>query len=79
MAKSDRKPAGPAIETAAFRQFNRMYTRFIGVLGENLLQSEFSLAEARVQQTEAAATQAMCRPLMKDAVTACTRLADLGA
>jgi len=48
MAKSDRKPAGPAIETAAFRQFNRMYTRFIGVLGENLLQSEFSLAEARV-------------------------------
>ncbi len=35
-------------ETANFRRFNRMYTRYIGTLNEGLLNSEFSLAEARV-------------------------------
>src|SRR5580658_9697710 len=35
-------------EVAKFRQFNRMYTRYIGTLNEGLLNSEFSLAEARV-------------------------------
>jgi DNA-binding MarR family transcriptional regulator/GNAT superfamily N-acetyltransferase len=35
-------------QTAAFRHFNRMYTRFIGTLDEGLLQTEYSLAEARV-------------------------------
>ena len=35
-------------ETAIFRRFNRMYTRFIGTLNEGLLQTEFTLAEARV-------------------------------
>src|ERR1700678_2907619 len=48
MATSDKRPPGLAVETAAFRQFNRMYTRFLGVLDESLLHSEFSLAEARV-------------------------------
>jgi DNA-binding MarR family transcriptional regulator/GNAT superfamily N-acetyltransferase len=33
---------------AAFRHFNRMYTKFIGTLDEGLLRTEFSLAEARV-------------------------------
>jgi DNA-binding MarR family transcriptional regulator/GNAT superfamily N-acetyltransferase len=35
-------------ETAAFRAFNRMYTRFIGTLNEGLLNTPYSLAEARV-------------------------------
>jgi DNA-binding MarR family transcriptional regulator/GNAT superfamily N-acetyltransferase len=42
-------PASPLdARIAAVRQFNRFYTREIGVLGEGLLQSELSLAEVRV-------------------------------
>lgn len=37
-----------AEDVAAFRRFNRMYTRFLGTLNEGLLDSAFSLAEARV-------------------------------
>ena len=35
-------------EAAQFRRFNRMYTRFIGTLNEGLLNSDYSLGEARV-------------------------------
>jgi DNA-binding MarR family transcriptional regulator/GNAT superfamily N-acetyltransferase len=35
-------------EIARFRHFNRMYTRYIGTLNEGLLNSEYSLPEARV-------------------------------
>src|ERR1700689_4795252 len=35
-------------EVAKFRQFNRMYTQYIGTLNQGLLSSEYSLAEARV-------------------------------
>lgn len=40
-------PADPP-DAGTFRRFNRMYTRFIGTLNEGLLNTEFSLAEARV-------------------------------
>ena len=44
-------PSAPSVlsdEIEVFRRFNRMYTRFIGTLNEGLLNSEYSLAEARI-------------------------------
>ena len=35
-------------DVAIFRRFNRFYTRFLGVLDEGLLNTEFTLPEARV-------------------------------
>ena len=40
--------AALAADTAVFRQFNRVYTRFLGTLSEGFLRTEFSLAEGRV-------------------------------
>jgi DNA-binding MarR family transcriptional regulator/GNAT superfamily N-acetyltransferase len=37
-----------AHDITTFRRFNRMYTRFLGTLNERLLDSDYSLAEARV-------------------------------
>ncbi|HTV15929.1 MAG TPA: helix-turn-helix domain-containing GNAT family N-acetyltransferase [Acidobacteriaceae bacterium] len=37
-----------AADAAAFRQFNRVYTRFIGTVTERFLQTQYSLAEGRV-------------------------------
>lgn len=37
-----------AADVAAFRRFNRGYTRFLGTLSEGYLRTEFSLAEGRV-------------------------------
>src|SRR5579875_3406623 len=43
-------PQGPSSssDVAAFRQFNRAYTKLIGTLDEGLLRTEYSLAEARI-------------------------------
>jgi DNA-binding MarR family transcriptional regulator/GNAT superfamily N-acetyltransferase len=48
MASRPMPPASLTSEAANFRRFNRMYTRFIGTLNEGLLNSDYSLAEARV-------------------------------
>lgn len=48
MARTQIPPRPLAGDVAIFRQFNRMYTQFIGALRKGLLNTEFSLAEARV-------------------------------
>jgi DNA-binding MarR family transcriptional regulator/GNAT superfamily N-acetyltransferase len=48
MGKQRVLPAGLVKDVAVFRRFNRGYTRLLGTLNEGLLESEFSLAEARV-------------------------------
>src|SRR6266516_566477 len=40
-------PLSPAPQVEAIRQFNRFYTRQIGLLDEGLLDSPFSLTEVR--------------------------------
>jgi DNA-binding MarR family transcriptional regulator/GNAT superfamily N-acetyltransferase len=37
-----------AHDAAAFRRFNRVYTRFLGTLGDHFLRTNFSLTEGRV-------------------------------
>jgi DNA-binding MarR family transcriptional regulator/GNAT superfamily N-acetyltransferase len=41
-------PSSPAPSTAAFRSFNRAYTRFLGTLNNHYLRTDYSLAEGRV-------------------------------
>ena len=48
MGSAHKSPSDVSSEIAKFRHFNRMYTRYIGTLNEGLLNSEYSLAEARV-------------------------------
>src|SRR5208283_472428 len=48
MTSGQPSPSALTSDLAIFRRFNRMYTRFIGTLNEGLLNSDFSLAAARV-------------------------------
>ena len=48
MAPTSKMLPGVSGEIDKFRHFNRMYTRYIGTLNEGLLNSDYSLAEARV-------------------------------
>ena len=48
MATTSKLLPGVSGEIAKFRHFNRMYTRYLGTLNEGLLNSDYSLAEARV-------------------------------
>src|SRR6201996_461551 len=48
MASSQKTSPELSGEVARFRHFNRMYTRYIGTLNEGLLNSDYSLVEARV-------------------------------
>ncbi len=48
MATTSKTLPGVSGEIAKFRHFNRMYTRYLGTLNEGLLNSDYSLAEARV-------------------------------
>jgi DNA-binding MarR family transcriptional regulator/GNAT superfamily N-acetyltransferase len=53
-------------EVAEFRHFNRMYTRYLGTLNEGLLNSEYSLAEARVLYELATRTAPKAREIAED-------------
>lgn len=48
MAAAIHPPVITDPEVAIFRRFNRLYTRMIGTLSESLLDSQFSLTEARI-------------------------------
>jgi DNA-binding MarR family transcriptional regulator/GNAT superfamily N-acetyltransferase len=66
MAARSSSPVEQAADTAIFRRFNRMYTRFLGTLDESLLGSGFSLAEARVLYELATRTKPRAADLAGD-------------
>jgi DNA-binding MarR family transcriptional regulator/GNAT superfamily N-acetyltransferase len=53
-------------EIAAFRRFNRLYTRFIGTLQEGLLDTPYSLSEARVLYEVATRRQPLAKEIAQE-------------
>jgi DNA-binding MarR family transcriptional regulator/GNAT superfamily N-acetyltransferase len=66
MAKDHRERREPAAEIAEFRRFNRLYTRFIGTLQESLLDTPYSLSEARVLYELANRQQPLAREVAQE-------------
>src|SRR5882757_1179355 len=55
-----------APQIAAVRGFNRLYTRIIGTLREGLLNSEYSLSDARVLHELATRQESTAREITRD-------------
>src|SRR5580658_3270865 len=53
-------------QVAAFRRFNRFYTREIGTLREGLLDTDYSLAEARVLYELATRSECIAGDIAKE-------------
>jgi DNA-binding MarR family transcriptional regulator/GNAT superfamily N-acetyltransferase len=53
-------------QTSAFRRFNRLYTRFIGTLQEGLLDTPYSLSEARVLYELATRRQPLAKEIAQE-------------
>jgi DNA-binding MarR family transcriptional regulator len=57
---------GRQTQIASVRAFNRLYTRVIGTLREGLLNSEYSLSEARVLFQLATRHESTAREIARD-------------
>jgi len=65
MAATDRSPVSPQ-HIHTIREFNRFYTQRIGVLGGGLLDTEYSLTEARVLYEIANRKDSLANDLVRD-------------
>jgi DNA-binding MarR family transcriptional regulator/GNAT superfamily N-acetyltransferase len=66
MQKDRMESTGAAGQTTTFRRFNRLYTRFIGTLQEDLLDNPYSLSEARVLYELATRQQPLAKEIAQE-------------
>jgi len=66
MGTHQRRSVDLSNDIATFRRFNRMYTRYIGTLNEGLLNSKYSLAEARVLYELATRLAPSAKPISEE-------------